>query len=60
MLFLAASAAKCKKKTRDLGIRKEIDKLGLMKCAECPTGATGRLKTGLNFCLRTELKPVHE
>jgi len=44
VLLFAANAAKCKKKTRDLGIRKEIDKLGLMKCAECPKGATGKLK----------------
>ena len=42
VLLLAANAAKCKKKTRDLGFRKEIDKLGLMKCAECPIGSTGR------------------
>ncbi|CBY11336.1 unnamed protein product [Oikopleura dioica] len=41
VLLFAANAAKCKKKTRDLGIKKEIDKLGLMKCAECPKGATG-------------------
>ena len=41
LLLAAANAAKCKKKTRDLGFKKEIGKFGLMKCAECPDGATG-------------------
>ena len=56
LLLAAANAAKCKKKTRDLGFKKEIDKLGLMKCAECPDGATGI--AGFNFIYKSSFQRV--